>query len=236
MKRKIILGGLFVLIVSSVVLLIIYHNINKTVALVINSELVQELYKRVNPSNDGLILNKMYNNQGFYNQYILAVGFHNIIDNEEFIVEYVTEKDLENSIHKVFGKDIAIKHEDTYILKDTYCMYKYNKNNKNYEFVTGCDGDTNNYYYRDIVEATENNKELVITEKSIYVYYDWSESMNYVYVYNNRQDKKLIDAFSGKLDKLKFESYKDKASTYKYRFKKVGKEYIFTSFELVNEK
>lgn len=60
--------------------------------------------------------------------------------------------------------------------------------------------------------------------------------MNYVYVYNNRQDKKLIDEFSGKLDKLKFESYKDKASTYKYRFKKVGKEYIFTSFELVNEK
>lgn len=234
MKRKIILSGLLVLIILNIVLLIIYNTSKpKTKNLDINSDLVQKLYKRVNPSSDGRILSQMYNNKGFDNKYILAVGFHNIIDGEEFIVEYISEKELENSIHKVFGKNISFKHEDTYILNDMYCMYKYNANNKNYEFVSGCDGDTNNYYFRDIVEATESNDELIITEKSIYVYYDWTESMNYVYVYNNMLDKKLIDAFSGKLDKLKFESYKDKASTYKYKFKKVGKEYIFTSFELV---
>ncbi len=234
MKYKKMLVVVFIVIALLVIIGIYSLNKTKVKTLDINSELVQELYKRVNPSSDGAILNNMYNDKKeFDNGYILATGFHNIIDGEEFIVQYISEKDLESSIRKVFGKNISFKHEDVYIYRDFYCGYKYNSDNKNYEFISGCDGDTNNYYYREIVDAVENKDELIITEKTIYVYYDWSESMNYVYVYNNVVDRKLIDEYSGKLESLKFDDYKDKASTYNYRFKKIGKEYIFTALELV---
>jgi len=162
MKYKKMLVVVFIVIALLVIIGIYSLNKTKVKTLDINSELVQELYKRVNPSSDGAILNNMYNDKKeFDNGYILATGFHNIIDGEEFIVQYISEKDLESSIRKVFGKNISFKHEDVYIYRDFYCGYKYNSDNKNYEFISGCDGDTNNYYYREIVDAVENKDELL---------------------------------------------------------------------------
>ena len=238
MKYKRTLIILASLIIILIIIALFWLRFNKaktnTKKLDINSDLVQDLYTKVNPSNDGTILNLMYTSPGkFVNQYVLATGIHNIIKDEEFIVKLITEDELKNSIKRVFGKDIAFNHEDVYILNNLYCGYKYNNDSRNYEFLAGCDGDTNNYYFREIVEAFENKDELVILEKSIYVYYDWSEGYNYVYVYNNAFDRKIINEYSGKLDEIKFIDYEDKASTYKYVFRKVNGKYIFKSLELV---
>ena len=45
----------------------------------IHSELVQDLYKEVNPTEDGLILSDLYENRGLSDNYMLVVALSDYI-------------------------------------------------------------------------------------------------------------------------------------------------------------
>lgn len=214
---------------------------NKAKKLDINSVLVQSLYKKVNPSVDGNILTKLYKKPGeFNNDYILTTAIKMYIDNHNSqSVETITKKDLENNIYQIFGKEITFEHHTVYVFFDSYCMFRYDKNKELYTLDGGCGGNTNEYFYRKIVEATESAKELTIYEKCIYVYYEWEDGTidyGHVSIYNNLNDKKLIKSYEQNSNdqlKINIDDYLEEASTYKYVFEKVDNNYIFKNIELI---
>lgn len=101
----------------------------------------------------------------------------------------------------------------------------------------GCSGSMEEKFYRKIVDAVQKNDEIIIFEKSIYVYNDFLASDPQVTIYNNIINKDVILNYnSSSNDKLNIsiDDYIEQASTYQYVFKKSGDDYIFESFKLVN--
>lgn len=140
----------------------------------INSELVQELYSTINPSEDANVLIGLYENDKISNEYILACGITNYLKEYNIAPEYISKIDVENSIHSIFGYSTPIVHEDVYILNDKACGYFYNSKIEKYQLVSGCGGNNNEKFYRKIISAEKKNNFIFIKEKSIYMYNDWN--------------------------------------------------------------
>lgn len=241
-KKKIFKKVSLVLTLTFVVLGITgcFNSSNKIKKIDVNSDLVKSLYEKVNPSNDGDILTEFYGHPGeLQNSYILITAIKMYIDEQKVkTVEEISQKDIENNIEKIFGKDVNYKHDTVYVKFDSYCMFRYNSDKNIYTLDGGCGGNTYEFFYRKITDAEETDKELFIYEKSIFVYDDWvGEGVDsHITIYNNIVDKNVIKKFDQDPTEqysISLDDYLNEASTYKYIFEKNNDNYIFKGIELV---
>lgn len=241
MKKEIkIFGSVFAFILVLGALFITTACTNKTKKLDINSDLVKDLYGKVNPSEDGTVLTEFYGHpKELQNSYILTTAIKMYIDEQNGkTVEKISQKDIENNIEKIFGKDVNYKHDTVFVMFDSYCMFRYNSDKNIYTLDGGCGGNAYEFFYRKITEIEETDKELFIYEKSIYVYDDWvGEGVDsHITIYNNIVDKNVIEKFnqdSNEQLNITLDDYLNEASTYKYVFEKNNGNYIFKGIELV---
>lgn len=203
----------------------------------INSSTIQNLYEMVSPEDDATVLKYLYENTDtFNNQYIISMALKNFISKESEPnkpIAHISKEDIEKNIYKIFGNNISFHHEKAYVLFNNYCGFNYN--NEAYELIPGCGGSSSEKFYRQIIEASKTEDKIIILEKSIYVYNDFDSSTPSITIYNNVTNKDIIKKSNSCTNiNINIDDYLDKASTYQYTFKKVGKDYIFASFDLVN--
>lgn len=240
-KKTVLLISLVMFIVVEIIILYYFKdrtfvnnndtNIDK------NSTLVKELYDMVNPSNDAILLDELYKNKDLTSKYIVAMGINNYLkyneikkfNNNDINGGYINESDVRDNIKYVLG-NISYNNTDVYIMRDNYCMFKYNNELSRYELVGGCDGSYTGYY-RVIDSAYVNDNKLYINEKLIYYTYDFNEVINKVSIYDNPDMINILDYREiSSYDEINYlDNFIDKGSIYLYEFEKVdnNNNYIF---------
>ena len=240
-KKTVLLISLIMFIVVEIIILYYFKdrafvsdndiNIDK------NSNLVKKLYDMVNPSNDAILLDELYKNKDLTSKYIVAMGINNYLkyneikkfNNNDITGGYINESDVRDNIKYVLG-NISYKNTDVYIMRDNYCMFKYNNELSRYELVGGCDGSYTGYY-RVIDSAYVNDNKLYIREKLIYYTYDFNEVINKVSIYDNPDMINILDYREiSSYDEINYlDNFIDKGSIYLYEFEKVdnNNNYIF---------
>jgi len=202
----------------------------------INSDFVIDLYNKANPSKDAFVLKEMYNLENkFSNEYILSVGIVNLIREKNLKnEEYISPKDVEEQIHKIFGYNIEFKHQDVYVHSSNeygkgVCGYWYRPNAKQYQLIHGCGGSQFEFFRRKLMSAEKKEDFIYLTEKLIYFYNDWDNYSSKRYIYNNMYREKLLDYIetsSTTTYKVDIDDYLEEASTYVYVFQNVNETYI----------
>lgn len=222
MKKRIFYGSMVVVVILFLIYSVIL--IKRGMLLDTHSSLITELYETVHPSSEVIVLNELYQEDGFTNTYILAVGAKNNLKDKQR--ESISDTDLENSIHEVFGNDISFKHEDFYLFANGICGYTYNKDTKTYEQIMGCSGSTNDAYVTKIIEASRLGKRLTIKEAVLYISKKEKTS-----IYTSSNQKNLIAQVEN--DAFYEEDYFDKGSIYEYTFEVINKKYILKEINLI---
>lgn len=239
MKKFLIISTSILIITLSLLVFNLFKSNSKkniTEELDITSSLVTELYNRVNPSSNSLVLSGLYENNTISNKYIIAVAISDYLNSTVEVPEFINELEIENKIHDIFGYDIAFNHEDAYVLNHNACGYYYRESISKYELIPGCGGNNMDAFYRKIIKAEKQNDTITITEKTIYVYDNWDDYISRVFVYNNYQKEKNLDYFeqsSNEPRNININNYLESASTYLYTFKLINGKYIFTSFKKI---
>ena len=240
-KKTVLLISLIMFIVAEIIILYNFKDRNfandNDINIDKNSTLVKELYDMVNPSNDAILLDELYKNKDLTSKYIVAMGINNYLkyneikkfNNNDINGGYINESDVRDNIKYVLG-NISYNNTDTYIMKDNYCMFKYNNELSRYELVGGCDGSYTGYY-RVIDSAYFNDNKLYIREKLIYYTYDFNEVINKVSIYDNPDMINILDYREiSSYDEINYlDNFIDKGSIYLYEFEKVdnNNNYIF---------
>ena len=240
-KKTVLLISLIMFIVAEIIIL--YNFKDRTFAndnnvdIDKNSSLVKELYNMVNPSNDAILLDELYKNKDLTSKYIVAMGINNYLkyneikkfNNNDITGGYIDESDVRDNVRYVLG-NISYDNTDIYIMKDNYCMFKYNNELSRYELVGGCDSSYTGYY-RVIDSAYVNGNKLYIKEKLIYYTYDFNEVINKVSIYDNPDMINILDYREiSSYDEINYlDNFIDKGSIYLYEFEKVdnNNNYIF---------
>ena len=218
----------------------------------IHSYIVEDLYQKINPSNDAMILKGLYGGESLSNEYILVVGAMNyirktvpidaeMVQNMMFTLN-ISKKDLEQNIYEIFG-NIEYQDEDFYVLNGDYgvCGFTYQPEIEQYISLNGCGGSNTDSFVREVVSARQEGNFLYITEKSIYIYADWNETITRKtitrkYIYNNCQQDKMLDyqeTPSTESRLVELDDYIEEAATYEYVFENQNGQYIFKEFHPV---
>ena len=240
-KKTVLLISLVMFIVAEIIILYNFKDRNfandNDINIDKNSTLVKELYDMVNPSNDAILLDELYKNKDLTSKYIVAMGINNYLkynkikkfNNNDINGGYINESDVRDNIKYVLG-NISYNNTDTYIMKDNYCMFKYNNELSRYELVGGCDGSYTGYY-RVIDSAYVNDNKLYIREKLIYYTYDFNEVINKVSIYDNPDMTNILDYREiSSYDEINYlDNFIDNGSIYLYEFEKVdnNNNYVF---------
>ncbi len=204
---------------------------------------VQLLYSRANPSDSVTSLIDVYRKESFSNEFILGTAFVDYLK-EHPNAEVVDEKEIDKSIKKIFG-DTTYAHDSGYIVSSYVCAFRYNKGEKNYTYLTGCDGSLNTSIDRKIVSARKSETEYIITEKMIYIKSDWDTVMNTdeeyatIKVYRDVQESKQIDEIkylweTDQVPHITIDDYLENASTYEYHFVFDGENFVYKKLEKIN--
>ena len=203
----------------------------------VSSSVVQELYSKVNPTTDATVLKSIYQEEKFENQYILSISISNYLKEKKLQSPlYINPLEVEHMVHSIFGYDIRFNHEDTYLFSNGVCGYRYNVIINRYENMGGCDGNSNEKFYRKVVSAEQTGDWILITEKMIYLYDDWDTEFSRKYVYNHFNREKVLDVFetsSREQTDISIEDYFNDASTYIYYFRLKNGEYLFKGIKRV---
>ena len=223
MKRRIFYGSIviifIILIIYSVILL------KRGIVLTEDHPLVQQLYEMSHLSGDTLILNELYQEKGFTNQYILAVSMKKHLEIKK--EETISKEELEKSIHAIFG-NISFTHENFYLHTNNVCGYTYNKDKKIYEPLTDCNEEPNQSYEQKIVAVHKIGNKIIIQEKVLFLVQDEE-----IYVYTSSNKEKLLAKV--KKEQYNKEDYIDKGTTYESIFTSINKNYIFTDIHVIKE-
>ena len=240
-KKTVLLISLVMFIVAEIIIL--YNFKDRTFAndndidIDKNSSLVKELYDMVNPSNNAILLDELYKNKDLTSKYIVAMGINNYLkyneikkfNNNDITGGYIDESDVRGNVKYVLG-NVSYDNTDIYIMRDNYCMFKYNNELSRYELVGGCDSSYTGYY-RVIDSAYVNGNKLYIKEKLIYYTYDFNEVINKVSIYDNPDMINILDYREiSSYDEINYlDNFIDKGSIYLYEFEKVdnNNNYIF---------
>ena len=240
-KKTVLLISLVMFVVAEIIIL--YNFKDRTFAndndidIDKNSSLVKELYDMVNPSNNAILLDELYKNKNLTSKYIIAMGINNYLkyneikkfNNNDITGGYIDESDVRDNVRYVLG-NISYDNTDIYIMKDNYCMFRYNNELSRYELVGGCDSSYTGYY-RVIDSAYVNGNKLYIKEKLIYYTYDFNEVINKVSIYDNPDMINILDYREiSSYDEINYlDNFIDKGSIYLYEFEKVdnNNNYIF---------
>lgn len=224
MKKRIFYGCAIVigiiLIIYSIILL------KRGIILTEENPLVQELYQMSHPSKEVMVLNELYQEDGFTNKYILAVGMKEYI--KENAKKIILEEDLEQKIYSIFG-NIPIKHENFYLLANSICGFEYNKENHTYEQLAGCGGSINESYEQKIIALNKIGNKITMQEKVIFLVQE--EEKTYIYTSSNKEN------LLAKVDNEQYnkEDYIDKGYTYEFTFTSINKNYKLTDLHVIKE-
>lgn len=223
MKRRICYGCIVIIFI----ILIIYSVILLKRGIVLTEEhpLVQQLYEISHPGKDTLILNELYQENGFTNKYILAVAMKKHLEKKK--EEAISQEELEKNIRAIFG-NISFTHESFYLLVNNVCGYTYNREKQVYEPLTHCDDEPNQSYEQKIVSVHKIGNKIIIQEKTIFLVQDEE-----IYVYTSSNKEKLLAKV--KKEQYNKEDYIDKGTTYEYIFTSINKNYIFTDIHIITE-
>ena len=238
-KKTVLLISLVMFIVAEMIILYNFkdRNFANDIDVDKNSSLVKELYDMVNPSNNAILLDELYKNKNLTSKYIVAMGINNYLkyneikkfNTNDIVGGYIDESDVRDNVRYVLG-NISYDNTDIYIMKDNYCMFKYNNELSRYELVGGCDSSYTGYY-RVIDSAYVNDNKLYIKEKLIYYTYDFNEVINKVSIYDNPDMINILDYREiSSYDEINYlDNFIDKGSIYLYEFEKVdnNNNYIF---------
>ena len=240
-KKTVLLISLVMFVVAEMIILYNFKDRNfandNDIDVDKNSSLVKELYDMVNPSNNAILLDELYKNKDLTSKYIVAMGINNYLkyneikkfNNNDIVGGYINESDVRDNVRYVLG-NISYDNTDIYIMKDNYCMFKYNNELSRYELVGGCDSSYTGYY-RVIDSAYVNGNKLYIKEKLIYYTYDFNEVINKVSIYDNPDMINILDYREiSSYDEINYlDNFIDKGSIYLYEFEKVdnNNNYIF---------
>lgn len=240
-KKTVLLISLVMFIVAEIIILYIFKNRtfanDNDIDIDKNSSLVKELYDMVNPSNNAILLDELYKNKNLTSKYIVAMGINNYLkyneikkfNTNDIVGGYIDESDVRDNVRYVLG-NISYDNTDIYIMKDNYCMFRYNNELSRYELVGGCDSSYTGYY-RVIDSAYVNGNKLYIKEKLIYYTYDFNEVINKVSIYDNPDMINILDYREiSSYDEINYlDNFIDKGSIYLYEFEKVdnNNNYIF---------
>lgn len=240
-KKTVLLISLVMFVVAEMIILYNFKDRNfandNDIDIDKNSSLVKELYDMVNPSNNAILLDELYKNKDLTSKYIIAMGINNYLkyneikkfNNNDITGGYINESDVRDNIKYVLG-NISYNNTDIYIMKDNYCMFRYNNELSRYELVGGCDSSYTGYY-RVIDSAYVNGNKLYIKEKLIYYTYDFNEVINKVSIYDNPDMINILDYREiSSYDEINYlDNFIDKGSIYLYEFEKVdnNNNYIF---------
>ena len=231
-KRKLIIYIILIIAIIIILLGIIYKTFFTKKDLDINSSTVQELYKMANPSDDASLLKFLYSSDELPDNYKIAMGIMAYIkDHGED--ESISSNDVSTYVKKTLG-DTSYKDHDTYIFTGDICGYFYDETTSSYSFITGCGGNEYESFYRKIVSAKKDGDTITIDEKSIYVYNNFDETSNKVFVYNDYNQDDLLNYFETSDDyTINIDDYLDSATTYEYTFVKSGNSYVFKSIKSI---
>ena len=240
-KKTVLLISLVMFVVAEIIILYNFKDRNfvndNDIDVDKNSSLVKELYDMVNPSNDAILLDELYKNKDLTSKYIVAMGINNYLkyneikkfNNNDITGGYIDESDVRDNVRYVLG-NISYDNTDIYIMKDNYCMFRYNNELSRYVLVGGCDSSYTGYY-RVIDSAYVNDNKLYIKEKLIYYTYDFNEVINKVSIYDNPDMINILDYREiSSHDEINYlDNFIDKGSIYLYEFEKVdnNNNYIF---------
>lgn len=208
---------------------------NQLQKLNVDSALVNDLYSKVNPSEDATVLKGFYREEKIQNQYIIAVGIANYLkENQLQSPAFISSRDVERMVHRVFGYDVTFTHEDALLLSAGVCGYQYDEDLKRYETMGECEGNTQEKFYRKIISAEQTGDWILLTEKSIYFYDDWNDKYSKKFVYNGFDREEVLDYFetlSYEQIPISIDNYLNDATTYVYYFRLKNGEYIFKGME-----
>lgn len=203
----------------------------------LDSPLLLDLYNTASPSNSPILLDELYKNNKFNDNYIIALGIINYLkENNQENVTYINNSDLKNNIKYIFG-NITYKDQDTYIMYKDYCKFNYDEKLARYESIKGCD-DGFTDYYRKLDSAYTMNNKLFIKEKIIYYTSDLNEAINKVSIFTNPDMLNILDyreiPANNQIDYLA--DFIDKGSIYLYEFAKIdnNNNYYFKSIQRVS--
>ena len=252
MKKKIFIILILLFIIVEIVALVFlnFGSLKKDeeaekINLDINSELVQNLYKMANPSEDASVLNELYGNTKLTDDYIIAIGIADYLkDNDPILIEnptydfdYIPSEDVDKHIKFVLG-DVDYKPKDIFLFSDGYCGFNYNKELDRYEDKGGCGSDGYEKYYRKIASAYKEGNKIYIKEKLFFVYNDWNDYISKVSIFSNYDKKNLLDYFEQDAKdglNIDIDKYINKGSIYQYEFvqKDNNNNYIFKGIKRI---
>lgn len=224
MKKRIFYG----IVVVIIIILIIYFVIllKRGILLKEDNPIVKELYQMSHPSKEVSVLNELYQENGFTNKYILAVGMKNYL--KDYTKESVNKQELEKSIYDIFGDSIIFTNEDFDLHSNGICGYTYNKDTHTYEQLIECSENKNESYEQKIMSTNKVGNKIIIREKVLFLV---KEDKTFVYTSFDKKD--LIAEIEN--DLYEKEDYIDKGCTYEYTFISTNKNYILQDVHIIEE-
>lgn len=165
MKKRILYGCIVVVCIILIVYSVIV--IKRGRMLKTDSPLIGEVYEAFHPSKETTFLNELYQENGFTNEYILAIGAKHYLQEKQ--LETFSATMLEKSIHTMFGETISFEHNDFYLFSNGICGYTYHKETESYEQIIGCGGMNTDFYKTKIIEANRLGGKLTIKEAVLYL-------------------------------------------------------------------
>ncbi len=215
MKKRILYGCIVVVCIILIVYSVIVIKRGRMIK--IDSPLIEELDKAFRPSKETTFLNELYQENGFTNEYVLAIGAKNYL--QERTLETIPSDALERSIHEMFGENTSFEHNNFYLFSNGICGYTYNKETKSYEQIVGCGGNNTDFYKTKKIEANRLGKKLTIKEAVLY--FSVAEKTS---IYTSFTKEELLAEVENNIEEE--EEYFAKGSVYEYTFEFVNKKYI----------
>lgn len=223
MRKRIFYGCIVVIIIILIVYFVIL--LKRGIILTKENPIIQELYQKSHPSQEASVLKELYQEDGFTNKYILAVGMKEYLKQNK--KETISEEEIEQTIQSLF-KDISFSHESFYLMADNICGFHYDKEKHVYESLSNCEEDKKESYEQEIISLNKLGNKIFIREKVLFLIKEEDIS-----IYTSSNKKELL----GKVKQENYhkEDYMDKAMTYEFVFTLMNGNYVLTDIHRIKE-
>lgn len=236
MKKNIIyIIGILIIWTAIILGIILFPSNNKKQSLDIESDFIQNLYQLAIPNDYAPILNQLYNNDTFTNEYKLTTSITTLLNkmNIEDVQDITLNAiDVEKTAKEIFGQDVKIEHQRLLFMIKNACGFEYDEKKQQYNSFSGCGGLPFEFFSRKLIKAEENENQIILTEQIAYAYININNDYKAsdIYIYNNSRQDKMLDF--KQFDRANFNEselaqYIDSGSTYELIFEKENDNYIF---------
>ncbi len=131
----------------------------------------------------------------------------------------INASDVEKALTILFGKDVKYKHDSLSGNACSYTDFKYDKENNLYtQMPSDCDELAKSTIYTEVVNTTEEDDKIIISEKVAFINFDYNleEKKIYYYVYGDSKTTDLIAT----VESYGIDSCRESVPTYQFTFLK----------------